>query len=115
MTPGACHSQINRGLTGWKKIGMSIVKMLIARSPEEGSRTLIAGIVAQQDSHGQYMADCKIARCVSILSGTTVELIQNRPADFMGSEEGAVLQSQLWVQTMEILNVIEPSIARSLS
>jgi retinol dehydrogenase-12 len=62
MTPGACHSQIHRSFTGWKKLSMWIVKMLIARSAEAGSRTLIAGIVALEDSHGQYMADCQIAR-----------------------------------------------------
>lgn len=62
MSPGACHSQIHRNLTGFKKISMSILKMLIARSAEEGSRTLIAALVAGPESHGEYMADCAIAR-----------------------------------------------------
>jgi NAD(P)-dependent dehydrogenase (short-subunit alcohol dehydrogenase family) len=61
MTPGACQTNIRRNLTGLKKVSMGLLTMIIGRTAEAGSRTLVAGIVAGSESHGQYMADCVIA------------------------------------------------------
>ena len=64
VTPGACHTDIHREFTGWKMIKMAGLKMIIARTSEMGSRALISGIVAGDDSHGQYLADAAISRSV---------------------------------------------------
>jgi len=41
---------------------MSIfMNMLVARTTEAGSRTLVAGLAAGEESHGKYMADCRVA------------------------------------------------------
>jgi hypothetical protein len=52
---------------------------------------------------------------VPFSGATATKLMGNRPADFVLSEEGAVLQGRLWEQTMEILSAIEPEIARAFS
>lgn len=64
MTPGACRTGIHRNLIGLKRVSLDLLKMLIARTAEAGSRILIAAIVSGQESHGQYMADCVVDKYV---------------------------------------------------
>ena len=54
VDPGLCHSEITRE-EGW---GWYFFKLLVARSTEAGSRTLVTGGTAGTDSHGQYMESC---------------------------------------------------------
>lgn len=62
LTPGFCHSDIIRETTAVQAVGRWILKFLLARSTELGSRTLVASAEAGDESHGQYMADCEVAR-----------------------------------------------------
>jgi retinol dehydrogenase-12 len=62
MTPGACRSEFDRESTGFAKLFGLLLQLLVARTTEAGSRTLVAGIAAGQESHGEYMADCIVAR-----------------------------------------------------
>ena len=62
VTPGACKSDFNREFTGLKRVMFNFMAMLIARSTEAGSRTLLAGASTGLESHGAYMADCVVAR-----------------------------------------------------
>ena len=66
MTPGACYSDFDRESTGLKKKLMAVAKFLIARSTEAGSRTEVAAVAAGEESHGQYMENCVVARHVEI-------------------------------------------------
>lgn len=61
MTPGACKSDFDRESTGLKALVMEVLKFLIARTTEAGSRALFAGAAAGEESHGQYMANCVVA------------------------------------------------------
>ena len=58
VNPGLCHSALARDISGW---GFYLVKLLFARSTEQGSRTLVHATEAGPESHGQYMSEC----CVS--------------------------------------------------
>ena len=62
MTPGACRSDFFREVTGFAKLFLDFSKLIFARTTEAGSRTLVAGIAAGEESHGAYMADCVVAR-----------------------------------------------------
>lgn len=62
ITPGACKSDFDRESTGVQAVIMGVLKFLIARTTEVGSRTLVAGVTAGEESHGQFMADAEIAK-----------------------------------------------------
>jgi retinol dehydrogenase 12 len=64
MTPGACKSDFDRESTGIGKMMSNLMSALLARTTEVGSRTLVAGVAAGEESHGTYMADCRIAEYV---------------------------------------------------
>ncbi|MCJ1394881.1 hypothetical protein MMC18_007761 [Xylographa bjoerkii] len=60
LSPGFCHSE----LFGEQQanFGFNISRRMLARSTEEGSRALVAAVVqGNQETHGEYMMDAKIA------------------------------------------------------
>ena len=62
LTPGACHSDFDRNMKGFDAFIFIVVKALLARTTEVGSRTLVAAAAAGQESHGKYMADSKVSQ-----------------------------------------------------
>ncbi len=60
LDPGYCYSGI---FAENEHAGIRLSKKMVARSTEEGSRTLVAAVVAgNEDTHGKYMSDAQIAR-----------------------------------------------------
>lgn len=68
LTPGACKSDFFRENKGFDRFKNWLLSTLLARSTEVGSRALVAGIAAGEESHGEYMADCLIAEYVSLFT-----------------------------------------------
>ena len=74
------------------------IMTLLARTTEVGSRNLIAGIVA--DAHGKYMHDGMVR--------------EDALADWIRTAEGERKQREVWQQTMNLLERIEPGIEKNL-
>ncbi|KAG4433204.1 hypothetical protein IFR05_011312 [Cadophora sp. M221] len=98
MTPGACKSDFHREISGIGIIIQSILDALIARTTEAGSRTLVAGVAAGEESHGAYMADCKVAE----------------PGPLVLGLDGKALQEKLWHQLVRQLESIQPGISKKI-
>jgi NAD(P)-dependent dehydrogenase (short-subunit alcohol dehydrogenase family) len=96
LNPGLCHSQLARDLG----IRLALMKMVLARSTEVGSRTLVAGAAAGDESHGAYMTDGKVDN--------------GALSDFVRSEEGKRVQEKVWGELREILERIEPGVTSNL-
>ena len=62
LTPGFCHSDFDREMSGVGLLFMRTMKSILARTTEVGSRTLVAAAEAGEESHGQYMADSHISK-----------------------------------------------------
>jgi len=56
--PGFCRSNIMREATGLWLLSIEGMKIVLARTTEIGSRTVVAGAVGGLDTHGQYLNDC---------------------------------------------------------
>ncbi|KAG0644975.1 Short chain dehydrogenase atnD [Hyphodiscus hymeniophilus] len=110
MTPGACHSDFMRELTGVGKWMFKLAAAIIARSTEVGSRTLLASASAGPESHGKYMADCQVTRAEEKLTASVME----REEFYANheSKEGREMQGRLWEQTMRKLEGIVPGVAK---
>ena len=90
VNPGLCHSQLARDYD-WK---FWLMKLVLARSTEVGSRNLVAAISAGSDSGGTYMSDGIIA--------------ENKLSTFVTSDEGLNTQHRLWAELKAILESIAP-------
>jgi NAD(P)-dependent dehydrogenase (short-subunit alcohol dehydrogenase family) len=96
LTPGFCISQLNREYPG---LLISIVRFVVnARSTEVGSRTLVHAATAGEESHGQYLHDCKITD----------------PAPLVLSQKGKEVQSRIWKELSEKLEEIHPGILENI-
>ncbi|KAJ5171194.1 uncharacterized protein N7500_003977 [Penicillium coprophilum] len=96
LNPGLCHSQLGRDSGFW----LTLLKMVMARSTEVGSRTLVAGAVAGQESHGAYMTD---------------GLVDNAAlSPFVRSDEGRQAREKLWAELSSILERVYPGIMQNV-
>jgi NAD(P)-dependent dehydrogenase (short-subunit alcohol dehydrogenase family) len=54
--PGLCRSGIARAAPWWQRAADGLFKQLLARSGEEGSRTIVSGTTLGKEAHGQFWA-----------------------------------------------------------
>jgi NAD(P)-dependent dehydrogenase (short-subunit alcohol dehydrogenase family) len=92
VNPGLCHSELARESPSFK---FWLIKLLLARSTEVGSRTLVHAGAQGADSHGQYLSDCEI----------TV------PASVVTSKEGKVAQDRVGAELVKKLEAIQPGVS----
>ena len=98
VNPGLCHSELVREATGVVAVFASVLKALLARTTEVGSRTLLAGATAGQASHGMFMSDGK-----------------NRQVEaWILTEKGAEVQKRVYEQTLKVLEEVEPGISKNI-
>lgn len=60
LNPGLCYSDLTRDLSLGYKVYVAILRFLLARSAEAGSRTLLHASVQGEGSHGKYLSECEI-------------------------------------------------------
>jgi len=100
LNPGLCHSSLSRNTAGLQGIIFWLMKAVLARSTEVGSRTLVAGAAADEDSHGEYMHDAMVA--------------DEAVSPFVKSEDGKKASQKIWAELKEILEKIEPGVTGNL-
>ncbi|KAH6695373.1 hypothetical protein F5X68DRAFT_227354 [Plectosphaerella plurivora] len=92
--PSACKSSLIREYS-W--IEIKIVNSF-ARTAEMGSRTLVDGLLGGEETHGQYLDDCKVVA----------------PATTVTSELGVAIQKAFYKETMEKLEGVCPGVTRNI-
>ncbi|KAK1961443.1 short chain dehydrogenase [Colletotrichum sublineola] len=98
LNPGLCSTELFRHIPFPFTVILKVVMKLIARSPEVGSRCLMAAAFAGEEAHGRYMSDCAVVEFPKIMQG----------------EEGEQMQERLWAETIEILNGVDPGVSTNL-
>jgi len=93
VDPGFCWSGLSREEGGW---GMYLGRLALARTTEQGSRTLASAGMSGQETHGQFLASCR-PRDVSL---------------FARSEEGGKLQKMVYQEVNEKLEKIRVGVTK---
>lgn len=60
VDPGLCKTGLTRDLGVVQRAKVWFAKALLGRTPEMGSRTLLHGVAAGEESHGKYLTSCEI-------------------------------------------------------
>ena len=55
--PSWCRSDLSRDM---ESAGFKMAEKLLARTAEEGSRTLVHGVLTDESSHGHYLTNCHV-------------------------------------------------------
>jgi len=84
VNPGFCHSSLTREASGTKWLFMKLLKLALARTTEEGSRTLVHAALAgtQSEMQGRYLNACRV----------------EEESDYAISEEGSKVEEKVWVR-----------------
>ena len=95
VAPGLCRTDLFRHMDS---AGMNVGLRVIGRSSEEGSRTLIWGVLGGKESQGAYMSE-GVVKPVSM---------------FAKGKEGQALGERLLGEVLEIAEGVRPGIATSV-
>ncbi|KAK4507340.1 hypothetical protein PRZ48_001075 [Zasmidium cellare] len=96
VNPGWCHSGLMRELSG--NLLVTLIKKIMCRTTEVGSRTLVDAALKGEETHGKYLSNCQITKCSPLVEGP----------------EGPELQRRVWGEVQEVLEGIEPGVTRNL-
>lgn len=100
LNPGLCHSSLARNAKGLQGVIFYIMKALIARTTEFGSRTLVAAAVVGSESHGKYMHDGLVN--------------EDEVSPWVKTDEGAKTGQKLWNELRDILERIQPGVTSNV-
>ena len=97
VNPGLCNSRINRSVESNIVVKVIVrVLMLLARTSEMGSRTLVNPAVepGERARHGRYVSSCEVTE----------------ESDYVLSEEGKEISRRVWVSVSSALRVCRTSL-----
>ncbi|RVD87092.1 uncharacterized protein DFL_005337 [Arthrobotrys flagrans] len=94
VNPGLCYSELGRNGTFIQRAQLNLLRLLLARSTEAGSRTLLAGAFAGEESHGTFSSECVVK--------------DHYVPDWMTNESGRRIQQRVWDSLTKKLNAIQP-------
>ncbi|KAF4630073.1 hypothetical protein G7Y89_g8069 [Cudoniella acicularis] len=100
ISPGLVKTALGRNATGFTKFSLALMKFLMARTPEMGSRTLVHAATAGPESHGKYFTDCDIT-------------LDSR-SDFVKSADGLKAQQKIWDEIAKKLEAIQPGVTGNI-
>ncbi|RVX65852.1 hypothetical protein B0A52_10309 [Exophiala mesophila] len=95
VNPGLCKSELDRSASFILRLFITPLRMILARTTEVGSRTLVAG-ACSPDSHGQFMSDG----------------VNQDPEAWILTDTGKKAQLKVFEQTMKILEQRKPGISK---
>jgi hypothetical protein len=98
--PGICSTGLARDTSAFTRATIGMVRAMFARTPEEGSRTTLHGIIADEESHGKFLSGCKIKDWWA-------------PA-WVTDENGQHTQKQVYKELVGILEQVEPGCVSKL-
>ncbi|EEY15177.1 conserved hypothetical protein [Verticillium alfalfae VaMs.102] len=96
LHPGLCQTELFRSMPFPLNYPLKLGMRVFGRTSEVGSRCLLAGALAGEESHGRYMENCVVAEYAPILNG----------------EEGELMQVRVWEEVVAILESIQPGITK---
>ncbi|MCJ1401023.1 hypothetical protein MMC11_004235 [Xylographa trunciseda] len=96
MCPGMVNTGMSDVLPFYLRPAMNFVKMLRARTPEEGGWIInYAAVVAGPETHGRYLKDKELVESTKLLRTT----------------EGQALQRQLWLETIDEMTRVDSRVS----
>ncbi|KGO45156.1 Short-chain dehydrogenase/reductase SDR [Penicillium expansum] len=93
--PSFCKSQLARETDNF---GQRVFEKVLARTTEEGSRTLVHGILADEKSNGQYLTDCHV----------------HSPSCIVTDKKGVMIQEAFFKELVTKLEKIAPGVTSCL-
>ena len=101
VAPGLCSTGLGKDARTFTKIMHEAIRAMMARTAEEGSRTILHGLVAGKESHGKLLSGCKIK--------------EFWVPNWLSNTEGQRLQMAIWNELVARLEEVQPGCVSQLS
>ena len=101
VAPGLCSTGLGRDARTFTKIMHETIRAMMARTAEVGSRTILHGLVAGEESHGKLLSGCKIK--------------EYWVPDWVSNAQGQLLQKAIWKALAARLEEVQPGCISQLS
>jgi len=98
VNPGYCVSELQRHAVPVMYFLVKLGGLIVARSTEVGSRTLFAGAIGGEETHGQYMSACEV----------------KEPSAFVRSKDGEETRRKVYQQLLVVLEGIESGVTNNV-
>jgi hypothetical protein len=60
VSPGICNTGLARDTRWLIRLGQGVIRTAVARTAEEGSRTILHALFTGEDTHGKHLSGCKV-------------------------------------------------------
>ncbi|KAF1960496.1 retinol dehydrogenase 12 [Byssothecium circinans] len=94
VNPGLCWSELAREATSW---GFWFFRLIVARSTEVGSRTLVHAGASGAETHGKYLSDCMI----------------EEPSALVTDAAGKEGQERIASEVVKAIEAIQPGVSKN--
>ncbi|KAI8966281.1 putative short-chain dehydrogenase/reductase family protein [Daldinia sp. FL1419] len=94
VNPGLCRTALSRNAGFFFRMQIVVAGLLLGRTVEMGSRTLLHGVVAGEESHGCYVSACEVK--------------EHQVPSWVKDEQGRKQGKLIWDEIAEVLETIEP-------
>ncbi|PWY83800.1 NAD(P)-binding protein [Aspergillus sclerotioniger CBS 115572] len=101
VAPGLCTTGLGRDARTFTKVMHEAVRAMMARTAEEGSRTILHGLVVGEQGHGKLLSGCKIK--------------EYWVPTWLTNEEGQTLQRRIWDELVSRLELVQPGCISQLT
>lgn len=102
VAPGLCTTGLGVDLRSFTKAAHSVLKSLMARTAEVGSRTILHGLVVGEAGHGKLLSGCHIK--------------EDFPPSWVGDAEGQKFRKAFWDELVGRWETLQPgAVAKALA
>lgn len=111
VNPGLCTTELTQHLGFVLRNIIGLMRLLLARTAEEGSRTLLHGAVAGTQSHGTYLSECKVKEYAHPLPLNEYYIdirCRDTVPDWVTNDSGRKVQEHIWKDLTGRLETIHP-------
>lgn len=98
LNPGFCRTQLFRRMPFPFDYVVALGLLLLGRTAEMGSRTLVVAAAAGEETQGKYMESCQL----------------RDPSPYAMSEDGRKMGKKVYEELIEILEGIEPGVTGNI-
>jgi hypothetical protein len=60
VSPGVCTTSLGRETRLVMRAVQGVIRTVVARTAEQGSRTILHALLADKDTHGKHLSGCKV-------------------------------------------------------
>ncbi|KAH7095520.1 hypothetical protein FB567DRAFT_601438 [Paraphoma chrysanthemicola] len=99
VSPGICATGLARDTHMLVRAAQSVLHAVVARTAEEGSRTILHAMLADEGTHGKHLSGCKVKD----------DWIQ----PWMKDTDGQKMQKQIWEELGGLMEKEKPGCMRS--